>query len=243
LWPADQRFDYMVRLRPVGKKELALWQDRLKDFGASTPQREALLFALRSLTGEDLGPTPADWQRLHSPVTGSRLPRPLEGKVRVLHLTDSLVKAGPLRQTELLLAFKDRGGPEYDQAMALALPRLPAELQTVGRTILADRMHCTPLKHLRAKLRDEHAELRRAAVQACGMRKEQALVPDLITLLEQDDPKFVKHVRRVLRQFTGQDFGPSPKADRDKRRQAITAWRDWWDRQARKLAAQEKREL
>jgi hypothetical protein len=241
LWPADQRFDYMVRLRPIGKKELTLWQDQLKDLGASTPQREALLFALRELTGEDLGPTPADWQRLHSPVTGERLSRPQEGKDRVRHLTDSLVKAALPRQTQLLLAFKDRRGPDYDLAMALALPRLPAEVQSLGRMILAERMYCLPFKDLQAKLRDDHPEVRRAAVTACGLRKEQALVPELITLLDQEEAEEVQQARRVLRQLTAQDFGPTPKADPDKRCQAITAWLDWWDREARKQAAQPKR--
>ena len=38
------------------------------------PQREAVLFALRELTGEDLGPRSADWQRfLLGPWLGHEL--------------------------------------------------------------------------------------------------------------------------------------------------------------------------
>jgi hypothetical protein len=235
-WPADQRQDYLVRLRPVSKQELLLWQERRKEPRPPAPQQESLLFALRELTGEDLGPAPEDWRRLYSPVTGQRLQKPLEGEERVLHLRDSLIEAPPSRQAELLLQLKESSGPAYDHALALALPRLPGELQEVARTLLSDRMHCLTREELRAKLGDKSPDVRRAAVRACLLRVEKALVPDLIALLDDEGPLVAKKAQQALREMTLRNFGPPPAADREKRRQAIAAWQDWWDQQGRKWA-------
>lgn len=63
-WPVWQRFDFLVRTRELPPKEAAA----LDKCGPHPrrmiyPQREAVLFALRELTGEDFGPSSADWQR------------------------------------------------------------------------------------------------------------------------------------------------------------------------------------
>jgi hypothetical protein len=60
LWPAEQRFDYLVRLRPINSRDLSRWQDKLDTVKASSVQGESLLFALRVLTGESPA-TSADW--------------------------------------------------------------------------------------------------------------------------------------------------------------------------------------
>ena len=61
LWPASQRFDYMVYKRPISKKEAQ--RKGKKDL--NKVHREAIIFALQSLTGE----TPDDdswenWSRI-----------------------------------------------------------------------------------------------------------------------------------------------------------------------------------
>jgi hypothetical protein len=54
----EQRFDFLVRNRPARPEEVA----RLKEpAAASYPQREAVLFALRELTGQDYGPSTPAW--------------------------------------------------------------------------------------------------------------------------------------------------------------------------------------
>jgi hypothetical protein len=62
-WPEWQRFDYLVRKRELKVDELAALQkkpprsaDRI-----SYPQREAVRFALRELTGLDAGESSAEW--------------------------------------------------------------------------------------------------------------------------------------------------------------------------------------
>jgi hypothetical protein len=58
-WPAldRQRFDFLVRTRPGTPAEVA----RQKEPPASYPQREAVLFALRELTGKDYGTSTRAW--------------------------------------------------------------------------------------------------------------------------------------------------------------------------------------
>jgi hypothetical protein len=230
-WPSEQRFDYMVRLRPLGKEELLLVQDR--DLPAASPHQEALLFALRELTGEDPGPSSEDWKRLYSPITGKRLEVPLDAEGQVLHLRDALVESPQVRQAELLHLFKDRSGPAYDRAMVLALPSLASESQKTARTVLSDRMYCLPVQDLRNLLRDDEPEVRRAAVRACRVRDEKSLVPQLIALLEDAREEVAAQAHPALRQLTGRDFGPRAGAGPEQRREAVAAWHDWWEQQVR----------
>jgi hypothetical protein len=70
-WPASQRFDYLVRTRPAAVDELTALLARRDGY----PQREAVLFALRELTGKDAGPTALDWQ---SVLASARAPGRME---------------------------------------------------------------------------------------------------------------------------------------------------------------------
>jgi hypothetical protein len=68
-WPTQQRFDYLVSERPVNARD-QIREDTAKEgdesrpgpAASSYPQRESVLFALRALTGKDLGTTSEDWQ-------------------------------------------------------------------------------------------------------------------------------------------------------------------------------------
>jgi hypothetical protein len=64
-WPTHQRYDYMIRLRPLktlnlGEQVNRIGRSNQQNFG----QREAVLFALRELTGKDVGRSPESWERL-----------------------------------------------------------------------------------------------------------------------------------------------------------------------------------
>ncbi len=56
VWPASQRYDYLVRVRPANADELLALARRTDTY----PQREAVLFALNRLTGKDRGAL--DWE-------------------------------------------------------------------------------------------------------------------------------------------------------------------------------------
>jgi hypothetical protein len=56
-WPQHQRFDYLVRTRP-----LMVNDPRRFVLNKEYPQRESVLWALRELTGKDFGRSSADWK-------------------------------------------------------------------------------------------------------------------------------------------------------------------------------------
>jgi sugar lactone lactonase YvrE len=59
LWPAMQRFDFMVRERPATLADSMA----AKKVKSPTPHQQSVVFALRELTGEDPGPTVEDWKK------------------------------------------------------------------------------------------------------------------------------------------------------------------------------------
>lgn len=234
LWPADQRFDYMVRLRPLSNDELNLWQDKVRDFRPTTPpQRESLLFALRELTGQNPGPNAEDWKRHYSPISGQRLKTPVEPNDWGRSLSEWLVEAPPLKQAEVLSGFKERRGPAYDEALAWAIPKLKTEVQKLARGTLAERLFCLSADALRERLASGEAEIRRAAVKVCGQRKLKDLAPELIVLIEDAEPAVANRAHEVLVQFAGKDFGPRAATDTERQR-AIAAWREWHTERERK---------
>jgi sugar lactone lactonase YvrE len=62
LWPAQQRFDFVVRERHATPADLEAGVAR-KSAGP-TPHQKATFFALRELTGQDPGPSVEDWKKL-----------------------------------------------------------------------------------------------------------------------------------------------------------------------------------
>jgi HEAT repeat protein len=60
-WPAVQRFDYLVRNRTLTAAEAVRWE-MTNPPSTSYPQREAVLFALRELTGLDAGKSALAWR-------------------------------------------------------------------------------------------------------------------------------------------------------------------------------------
>jgi hypothetical protein len=62
MWPANQRFDYLVRLRPVTSKKELEQAEAVKREGTTT-QKLLLRRAIKELTGQDPGATPEDWRK------------------------------------------------------------------------------------------------------------------------------------------------------------------------------------
>lgn len=66
-WPEMQRFDFLTRVRPATAEELAAWrqrQQRNQQVNFVSPTRDAVLLALRELSGHDLGTSAAAWRAL-----------------------------------------------------------------------------------------------------------------------------------------------------------------------------------
>ncbi|MBI2807233.1 MAG: HEAT repeat domain-containing protein [Planctomycetes bacterium] len=60
-WPGFQRYDYLLRTRKANRKEIDLLRSVQKNPTKSYPQRDAVLFAIRELTGVDRGTRTEDW--------------------------------------------------------------------------------------------------------------------------------------------------------------------------------------
>jgi hypothetical protein len=62
-WPGEQRYDYLVRTRPLSKTEQAAFEKLVKEDKVlqSYPQPPAVVFALQELTGQDHGTTHESW--------------------------------------------------------------------------------------------------------------------------------------------------------------------------------------
>jgi HEAT repeat protein len=249
-WPANQRYDYLVRLRRATPQE----QKQLGQVRASSPgpQREAVLFALRELTGQDLGLTAADWKRV---LPESRALRSLEdvtaagtgqdwgqflpadrvaadpaGQAEADRLRDELLAASADQQKALLEKLRDGKGAAYTGALAGAVPRLTGPAQRQARDALVQRLARMTTTTLRDKLQDEDAEVRRAAALACALKDARAQVPDLIPLLRDPDPAVAGAAETALKGLTGQDLGPGPNAGLDERLKAAGAWAAWWQK-------------
>ena len=201
----SSRFDFFVRTRRLTKSDVA----RLKEAQGETsyPQREAVLFALRELTGRDAGSATEDWVRLFPTA---------QIEVEADRLAEKLVAAGPVRLAQLL--GQARGGEEEVsiKGLAIALRRLKGEARDKVQEALIQQLARLDAGSLRRRLHEEAPVLRQAAVAACVRRGDKELIPDLIALLEEADPMLTSQAEKGLETMTGQHF-TNP-----------TAWRDWW---------------
>jgi hypothetical protein len=76
VWPAVQRYDFLVRTRPLTDSERAAWEAREKQTRLQplSAYKRALLFALRGVTGRDAVPSAGDWRHaMHSAGTDRKL--------------------------------------------------------------------------------------------------------------------------------------------------------------------------
>jgi hypothetical protein len=204
--PLSVRFDYLVRARNVPATEV----ERLRQEFAlceSYPQRDAVLFALRELTGKDAGSSTGAWLELFPGA---------EQDVTASRLTAQLLRASsPLRE-QLLNKLRDGKGVEYTLALANAIPSLKGIFQEKAREALVERLSRMTAKTLRDKLADDDPEVRRAAVQACQRKEKKELVPELIALLEDPDPLTARTAEAALREMTGEEH------------ETPDAWKEWW---------------
>jgi HEAT repeat protein len=207
LQAAPLRFDYMVRTRLLTSKEMRTVRG-LTDNLATYPQREAVLHALRELTGQDAGPTTAAWEALYPGA---------EFEARTNRLMLELLAAEPQRQNVLIARYRDKKGVVYTDALAGAVPRLPAEARKKAREALAARLTRMTPKTMRRKFADDDPEVRRAAAEACRRLGERGFVPDLAGLLDDGEPAVAHAAADALKGLTGREFDTAEK------------WRSWWE--------------
>src|SRR5262249_27732461 len=153
------------------------------------------LFALRELTGKDLGSAASAWTKLlpekgryrtigelaASPVVGEwkrfLLPRiALPAKkveAEAGRLAAPLVKASPDRQGALLSQLVETEGAAATDALAEAISLLKGEAQENARRGLVERFLFLEADSLRAKMKADDTEVRAAAVRACILLEDR----------------------------------------------------------------------
>jgi hypothetical protein len=151
-------------------------------------------------------------------------------------LSLQLVKGSPDTQQAELEKLRDAKGLLNTQAIALAIPRLSGKIKTQAREALAERLTRMTADTLRDKLKDESAEIRRAAAVACATKEEKQFIPDLIELLNDPEMSVIRAARAALRALAKQDFGPASDADSAGRAAALDRWRKWWATQNKSSA-------
>jgi hypothetical protein len=146
------------------------------------------------------------------------------------HLRDQLVQAAPADQTLLLQRLRDAKGSIHTDALAEAIPLLRGEIKTQACDALAERLARMTAPTLREKLHDKNTEVQRAAALASAMKEDKTFIPDLIRLLEDPEPRVARASQASLKQLTGQDFGPAEGATDQEKADAVTHWRQWWQK-------------
>jgi len=189
------RSDFLLRTRPAREDEL---KGREWD-PVHYEQREAALWALRELTGKDLGSDTNAWVALY--------PR-AEFDADAASLADELVRISGTRREKLLTRMRDGEGDVYTESLAAAIPRLAATAKTKARAALTERLMRLPTGALAENLRDQDPEIRRAAALASASNGCQDNIPDLEPLLKDPNPPVAAAARDALRQLTGKDPAP-----------------------------------
>jgi HEAT repeat protein len=202
----NQRFDYVVRTRILTNQQAERMRARTvpKD---TYPQRDAVLYALRRLTGQDAGTTTIAWKKLYPDA---------DVEVEKVRLVRKLLQAGHLELPILLKNYAESRGEAYTRALITGVTRLSGSAREQAREALSRRLADVDAAALRGRLNDSQPGVRQAAVMACERKKDTALVGDLIELLEDGDADTARLARSALRVLTGQEFD------------AVKAWQEWW---------------
>lgn len=152
----------------------------------------------------------------------------------VTRRAEELLAASGARREELLQEWRDSKGGEYTDALAYVIPQLSEPMQAKARKALAERLTRMTASTLRDMLRDDDAEIRRAAALACGQKKARGHIPDVLPLLEDEEPMVARAARATLKTLSGEDFGPRPDAGRPEHMLASAAWKAWWAKEQKK---------
>jgi hypothetical protein len=137
----------------------------------------------------------------------------------------ALIGASSSDWKKTLEAVRDNKGSSYTQALALSINHLDGERRREAREALAERLSRMTAATLRAMLKADDPEFRRAAALACGMKDAKGHIPDLIDRLTDEEEFVARAALASLKSLTGQDHGPAIGATKDQRKAAADAWR------------------
>ncbi|HEV3236992.1 MAG TPA: HEAT repeat domain-containing protein, partial [Gemmataceae bacterium] len=164
-------------------------------------------------------------------------PKPIEPKpietpdAEAMGLARDLLRGSGDKKENALEAFRKGRGSAYTRELASAIGSLEGEDKKKARQVLAERLSFMTAATLGEKLKDESAEIRRAAALACAMKEETVHVPRLIEMIDDADINARRAAVASLKSLTGQDFGPQKNASPEEILTSMKAWQAWWKKQ------------
>jgi hypothetical protein len=165
---------------------------------------------------------------LRAGITAQKLP----ARMTSIELVQAVSRERGPRLKEVLTELETRRGPEVPVGLAVALSSTDKDIQTLGRDLLERNLARQGAAMVRSKLKDENAEVRKAAIHAAA--KTSGMVADLIDRLDDQQSDVREEARAALVKLSGgEDFGPSPDADSSQRQISIAKWRTWAEKQKR----------
>jgi hypothetical protein len=132
----------------------------------------------------------------------------------------------------VLIELANRQGDEVIGSLgSVAGNKYEDDVQKLARDLLHRHIARQKESVIKAKLKDDRAEVRVAAARVAG-EKRMRLGSELIDLLADDEARVRDAGHEALvRLNKGIDLGPSTKAGAMARAEAIRRWRDWWSAQ------------
>jgi hypothetical protein len=139
-----------------------------------------------------------------------------------------------VRLKQVVTELGRRNDKEAIGGLAIAAGSYDREIQKLGRELLDKNLARQSAAAVKARLKDDQAEVRSAAARVIAA-KHPALAGELIALLSDDKAEVRAEAHRALVKLSrGEDFGPSAGAGKAQREQAQRKWRAWWERQEKR---------
>jgi hypothetical protein len=159
--------------------------------------------------------------------------RPPPPKTPRTMATDELVRlAGSERGVKLmpiLTELETRKGPEVITALAVAATSSEADVRKAGRDLLERHLERQGVAVVKERLKDDNAEIRRAAVRAASQQRPP-MGAELIAALADPQAEVRDAAHQALVKLNrGEDLGPEgaePSASQIAAAQF--RWREWW---------------
>ena len=168
------------------------------------------------------------------PIVEPSKPRPLPVEDESAKLAEALLKVPPAAWAKSLEQVRDGKGGDFTRALVIAVHKVEGDRKKDVRHAIAERLTRMSAETLRAMLKSDDVEVRRAATLACGMKDDKAHVPDLIDRLADDEEIVIRAARAGLKSLSGgQDFGPDAGSTKLDRQIAVEEWKAWWAKQKR----------
>ncbi len=206
-------------------------------YGAEVNTSLAVLFLCRSNLARDLSskvqkdPTSTEMRAGSGPSAIDLLPNrpatPVATPLPVINLPNPtgdaaiaqaslMLKASQSDWGKLLAAARDAKGTTNTRALVVTATNADGDRKAAAREALAERLCRMTAATLRAMLKTDEAELRRAAALACAMKDDKDHIPDLIDALGDKDASVMRAAKAGLKSLTGKAFATADE------------WREWY---------------